>query len=153
MDRDKPSVKPIESLDNAHQQQSKGKEDKHPKFRRPWLFGTANPGDTISEPAKPSTLDFDKQQLDKQQQQLYDKETLPIYLRRQSQFPSNPSSSSGISTINWTFRPSGSNSGFSTNLPAVHPPKLPPGYAEIRGSGFQTGNKNTNTDNNPHEDF
>ncbi|KAG2240717.1 hypothetical protein Bca52824_090462 [Brassica carinata] len=132
--RDKPSVKPIESLDNAHQQQSKGKEDKHPKFRRPWLFGTANPGDTISEPAKPSTLDFDKQQLDKQQQQLYDKETLPIYLRRQSQFPSNPSSSSGISTINWTFRPSGSNSGFSTNLPAVHPPKLPPGYAEIRAT-------------------
>ena len=29
MDRDKPSVKPIESLDNAHQQQSKGKEDQY----------------------------------------------------------------------------------------------------------------------------
>ncbi|KAJ4913889.1 plant-specific TFIIB-related protein [Raphanus sativus] len=147
VDREKPLVKPVESSDHPHQQQPKGKEDKHPKFRQPWLFGTANPGDMISEPAaKPSALDFDKQQLD-------DKDTLPSYLRQHSQFPSNPSSSSGISTINWTFRPSGSNSESSPNMPVVHPPKLPPGYAEIRGSGSQTGNKNANINSNPHEDF
>ncbi|KAG2243978.1 hypothetical protein Bca52824_094177 [Brassica carinata] len=148
VERDKTSVKPIESSDHAHQQQSKGKEDKHPKFRQPWLFGTANPGDMVSEPAKPNDLEIDKQQLD-------DKDTLPIYLRQHSQFPSNPSSSSGISTINWTFRPSSGQGGSSPNMPVVHPPKLPPGYAEIRGSGSQTGNKNANNNNNnnPHEDF
>ncbi|KAL0660427.1 hypothetical protein Bca4012_081012 [Brassica carinata] len=146
-DRDKPSVKPIETSDHAHQQQEqpKGKEDKHPKFRQPWLFGTAsvmNPGEMISEPAKsPNALDFDKQQLS-------DKETLPTYLRQHNQFSSSSSPSSSISTINWSFRPSGGN-GSSSNLPVVHPPKLPPGYAEIRGSGSQSGNKNAN---NPHGD-
>lgn len=150
MDRDKPPVKPTETFDHAHQQ-PKGKEDKQPKFRQPWLFGTAsamNPGEMISEPAKPNALDFDKQQLDKQQ--LGDKDTMPIYLRQHNQFPSNPPPSSGISTINWSFRPSGSGPGSSINLPVVHPPKLPPGYAEIRGSGCQTGNKNAN---NSHGDF
>lgn len=149
VDRDKPSVKPIETFDHTYQQ-PKGKEDKQPKFRQPWLFGTAsvmNPGEMISEPAKPNAMDYDKQQADKQQ--LGDKDTLPIYLRQHNQFPSNPSPSSGISTINWSFRPSGVP-GSSINLPVVHPPKLPPGYAEIRGSGSQTGSKNVN---NPHGDF
>ncbi|WZY86526.1 hypothetical protein YC2023_032910 [Brassica napus] len=146
-DRDKPSVKPIETSDHAHQQQEqpKGKEEKHPKFRQPWLFGTAsvmNPGEMISEPAKsPNAPDFDKQQLS-------DKDTLPTYLRQHNQFSSSSSPSSGISTINWSFRPSGGN-GSSSNLPVLHPPKLPPGYAEIRGSGSQSGNKNAN---NPHGD-
>lgn len=150
MDRDKPSVKPVEAFDHAYQQQPKGKEDKQPIFRQPWLFGTAsvmNPGEMSSEPGKPNAVDFEKQQLDKQQ--VSDKETLPIYLRQHTQFPSNPSPSSGISTINWSFRPSGVP-GSSINLPVVHPPKLPPGYAEIRGSGSQTGSKNAN---NPHGDF
>lgn len=146
-DRDKPSVKPIETSDHAHQQQEqpKGKEEKHPKFRQPWLFGTAsvmNPGEMISEPVKsPNAPDFDKQQLS-------DKDTLPTYLRQHNQFTSSSSPSSGISTINWSFRPSGGN-GSSSNLPVVHPPKLPPGYAEIRGSGSQSGNKNAN---HPHGD-
>lgn len=152
VDRDKPSVKPIETSDHTYQQ-PKGKEDKQPKFRQPWLFGTAsvmNPGEMISEPAKPNAMDYEKHQVDKQQQQpLGDKETLPVYLRQHNQFPSNTSPSTGISTINWSFRPSGSP-GSSSNLPVVHPPKLPPGYAEIRGSGSQTGSRNAN---NPHGDF
>ncbi|CAE6155750.1 unnamed protein product [Arabidopsis arenosa] len=153
VDRDKPSVKPVETCDHTYQQ-PKGKEEKQPKFRQPWLFGTAsvmNPGEMISEPAKPNAMDYEKHQVDKQQQQqpLGDKETLPIYLRQHNQFPSNTSPSTGISTINWSFRPSGSP-GSSSNLPVVHPPKLPPGYAEIRGSGSQTGSRNAN---NPHGDF
>ncbi|XP_010437322.1 PREDICTED: plant-specific TFIIB-related protein 1 isoform X1 [Camelina sativa] len=148
-DRDKPSVKPIEAFDHTYQQ-PKGKEDKQPKFRQPWLFGTAsvmNPAEMISEAGKPNAMDYDKQQSDKQQ--LSDKDTLPIYLRQHNHFPSNPSPSTGISTINWSFRPS-SVPGTSMNLPVVHPPKLPPGYAEIRGNGSQTGNKNVS---NPHGDF
>lgn len=151
MERDKPSVKPVETFDHAYQQQPKGKEDKQPICRQPWLFGTAsvmNPGEMASELGKPNAVDFEKQQLDKQQ--LGDKDTLPIYLRQHTQFPSNQSPSTGISTINWSFRPSGVP-GSSINLPVVHPPKLPPGYAEIRGSGSQTGsNKNAN---NPNGDF
>ncbi|CAH2076395.1 unnamed protein product [Thlaspi arvense] len=145
VDRDKPSVKPTETSDHSYLQQPKGKEDKQPKFRQPWLFGTAsvmNPKEMMSEPAKLSALDYDKQQVG-------DKETVPVYLRQPNQVPSNPSPSSGISTINWSFRPSGGH-GSSTNLPVVHPPKLPPGYAEIRGTGSQTGNKNAN---NPHGDL
>lgn len=150
VDRDnKPSVKPAETSDPVHHHQHKGKEDnnnKQPKFSQPWLFGTAsvmNPGEMISESATHNAMDFDKQQ------QLGDKDTtLPIYLRQHNQFPSNQSSS--ISTINWSFRPSVSH-GSSINLPVVHPPKLPPGYAEIRGSGSsQTANKNANK---PHGDF
>ncbi|XP_023633949.1 plant-specific TFIIB-related protein 1 isoform X4 [Capsella rubella] len=149
MDRDKPSVKPIDTCDHTYQQ-LKGKEDKQPKFRQPWLFGTAsvmNPGEMISEAGKPNAMDYEKQQPDKQQ--LGDKDTLPVYLRQHNQFPSNPSPSTGINTINWSFRPSGVP-GSSINLPVVHPPKLPPGYAEIRGSASQTGNKNVS---NPHGDL
>lgn len=148
VEKDKPSAKPIETFDHTYQQ-PKGKEDKQPKFRQPWLFGTAsvmNPAEMISEPAKPNAMDYEKQQLDKQQQQqLGDKETLPIYLRDHNPFPSNPSPSTGISTINWSFRPS-VVPGSSSNLPVIHPPKLPPGYAEIRGSGSRNAD-------NPHGDF
>ncbi|CAN8276425.1 unnamed protein product [Cochlearia groenlandica] len=147
VDKDKPSVKPVETFDQTHQQQPKVKEDKHPKFRQPWLFGTAsvmNPGEMINEQGKNNGPDLDKQP------QLGDvKDTLPIFLRQHNQSSSNPSQSSGISTINWSFRPSGVT-GSSINLPVVHPPKLPPGYAEIRGSGSQTGTKNGN---NPHGDL
>lgn len=60
---------------------------------------------------------------------------------RPSQFSNTPASN--VSTITWPFR-SPPSSGPSPNMPIVHPPKLPPGYAELRGPGSQNGSKNTN---------
>ncbi|XWS45395.1 hypothetical protein CRYUN_Cryun15aG0132900 [Craigia yunnanensis] len=60
---------------------------------------------------------------------------------RPSQFPNTPSSN--VNTITWPFR-SPPSSGSSPNMPIVHPPKLPPGYAELKGPGRQNGSKNTN---------
>lgn len=60
---------------------------------------------------------------------------------RPSQFSTTPASN--VSTITWPFR-SPPSSGPTPNMPIVHPPKLPPGYAELKGPGSQNGSKNTN---------
>ncbi|XVF15738.1 hypothetical protein REPUB_Repub09cG0181600 [Reevesia pubescens] len=60
---------------------------------------------------------------------------------RPTQFSNTPASN--VSTITWPFR-STPSSGPSPNMPMMHPPKLPPGYAEFKRPGTQNGSKNTN---------
>ncbi|XP_039010510.1 plant-specific TFIIB-related protein 1-like [Hibiscus syriacus] len=55
---------------------------------------------------------------------------------RQSQFSSTPASN--VSTTTWPFHSPPSSSP-SPNMPIVHPPKLPPSYAEVKGPGSQNG--------------
>ncbi|XP_010531026.1 PREDICTED: plant-specific TFIIB-related protein 1 [Tarenaya hassleriana] len=143
-DRDKPSTKPGETFDAATGYQPKGKEDnKQPSFRQPWLLGKPS-CDTISvmnqgcekgEGRKSRSQEAEKQQ--------GDPSSSSAYIRQPSQYSS---SNSGVSTINWSFRPSSGATGSSMNVSVVQPPpKLPPGYAEIRGGGCQkTGTKNPN---------
>ncbi|MBA0686696.1 hypothetical protein Goari_014284, partial [Gossypium aridum] len=118
-----------------------------PHFRQPWLqFGAPNVrtvgdknqttiGGDISE-AQPSCPESEQ----KVDMPKIDTKGASSSLRP-SQFSSSPASN--VSTITWPFR-SPASSGPSPNMPIVHPPKLPPGFAELKGSGTQNGSKVTN---------
>ncbi|KAG4121209.1 hypothetical protein ERO13_D11G191800v2 [Gossypium hirsutum] len=118
-----------------------------PHFRQPWLqFGAPNVrtvgdknqttiGGDISE-AQPSCPESEQ----KVDMPKIDTKGASSSLRP-SQFSSSPAAN--VSTITWPFR-SPVSSGPSPNMPIVHPPKLPPGFAELKGSGTQNGSKVTN---------
>ncbi|MBA0618169.1 hypothetical protein Godav_027552, partial [Gossypium davidsonii] len=118
-----------------------------PHFRQPWLqFGAPNVrtvgdknqttiGGDVSE-AQPSCPESEQ----KVYMPKIDTKGASSSLRP-SQFSSSPASN--VSTITWPFR-SPASSGPSPNMPIVHPPKLPPGFAELKGSGTQNGSKVTN---------
>ncbi|XVE82648.1 hypothetical protein DITRI_Ditri16bG0022800 [Diplodiscus trichospermus] len=107
-----------------------------PHFRKPWLpfwatwlsAGDKNQpiiqGD-VNEP-QPSCPEFAQ----KGDMSKIDKKGASSSSLSSSQF-SNPAPSN-VSTSTWPFR-SPPSSGPSLNLPIVHPPKLPPGYAELKG--------------------
>lgn len=112
-------------------------------FRQPWLqFGTSGVR-TVGEKSQNATrgdineLQSGHQELeDKVDKQKMDKD--PAAAARPNQFSTPPATV--VSTITWPFRatPSGPS-------PVVQPPpKLAPGYAELKGIGNQNGGKNTN---------
>ncbi|KDP25701.1 hypothetical protein JCGZ_24150 [Jatropha curcas] len=114
-------------------------------FRQPWLqFGTSGvriPGEKNQNATRGdiNELQSNCHELeDKVEKQKMDKDSTVV--GRPNQFSSPPVS--GVSTITWPFR-STPSSGPS---PIVQPPpKLAPGYAELKGIGSQNGGKNANT--------
>lgn len=100
-----------------------------PVFRQPWLqFGPSG-----------SRGDMNEAQLD----QKGDIQKVDFKGAASSLRPAQVSGSmsSSVSTITWPFRPPVS-SGLASSMPVVlPPPKLPPGHAEIRGTGNQNGSK------------
>ncbi|OMO56888.1 Transcription factor TFIIB [Corchorus capsularis] len=118
------------------------------QYRQPWLQfcplvvrppGDKNPTTSIRgdmNEAKPSCSELEQ----KGDMPKIDTKGASSSLRP-SQFSTNPTSN--VSTISWPFR-SPPSSGPSANMPIVHPPKLPPGYAELKGPGNQNASKNPN---------
>ncbi|XP_050229855.1 plant-specific TFIIB-related protein 1 [Mercurialis annua] len=98
-------------------------------FRQPWLFGEKN--------VQSSCQDFEEK-IDKQKM---DNDSTGA--ARPNQFSNPPAS--GTSTITWPFRSSPS----SGPSPIVQPPpKLAPGYAELKGISCQNSGKNGNLGGN-----
>lgn len=154
LDKDKQaenkSIKPIELS-------GKGKSDaennaisggiRHPAwqgFRQPWLrFGSSGVRTTGEESPNMNRGSVNESQSSCQDlEEKTDKQKMEIErtgAARPSQFSSPPTS--GVSTITWPFR-SASSSGSS---PIVQPPpRLAPGFAELKGVGNQNGGKSSN---------
>ncbi|PPS07524.1 hypothetical protein GOBAR_AA13119 [Gossypium barbadense] len=118
-----------------------------PHFRQPWLqFGA--PGVRTVGDKNQTTIGGDIREAQPSCPESEHKVDMPktdtkgaSSSLRPSQFSSSPASN--VSTITWPFR-SPASSGPSPNMPIVHPPKLPPGFAELKGSGTQNGSKVTN---------
>lgn len=149
--------KQLESKSNKPSELARGKEDADnngnsrgvrsswQNFRQPWLqlvtSGVRMVGDTNQNLARvdinesqPGRQEFeekaDKQKVDKD----------PTASAWPNQLSSSPAS--GASTISWPFRTAPS----SGPSPIVQPPpKLTPGYAELKGTGSQNGGKTGNT--------
>lgn len=149
--------KQLESKSNKPSELARGKEDTEnngnsrgvrpswQNFRQPWLqlvtSGVRMVGDTNQNLARvdinesqPGRQEFeekaDKQKVDKD----------PTASAWPNQLSSSPAS--GASTISWPFRTAPS----SGPSPIVQPPpKLTPGYAELKGIGSQNGGKTGNT--------
>lgn len=149
--------KQLESKSNKPSELARGKEDADnngnsrgvrsswQNFRQPWLqlvtSGVRMVGDTNQNLARvdinesqPGRQEFeekaDKQKVDKD----------PTASAWPNQLSSSPAS--GASTISWPFRTAPS----SGPSPIVQPPpKLTPGYAELKGIGSQNGGKTGNT--------
>lgn len=149
--------KQLESKSNKPSELARGKEDTEnngnsrgvrpswQNFRQPWLqlvtSGVRMVGDTNQNLARvdinesqPGRQEFeekaDKQKVDKD----------PTASAWPNQLSSSPAS--GASTISWPFRTAPS----SGPSPIVQPPpKLTPGYAELKGTGSQNGGKTGNT--------
>lgn len=158
--------KPLESKTNKSSEvydanlQGKGKEDverndnssgahtapnRQPPFRQPWLqfgspgvriAGEKTRGDVIEAQSNHQVLE---QKVDKQPNDKDQKTAVTSF--KPSQFSNGAAPTT--STIAWPFQPSAS-SGSSLAVPIIHPPKLPPGYAEIKGTGGQNESKNVN---------
>lgn len=148
--------KQLESKSNKPSELARGKEDADnngnsrgvrsswQNFRQPWLqlvpSGVRMVGDTNQNLARvdinesqPGRQEFeekaDKQKVDKD----------PTASAWPNQLSSSPAS--GASTISWPFRTAPS----SGPSPIVQPPpKLTPGYAELKGTGSQNGGKTGN---------
>ncbi|KAJ4842037.1 Plant-specific TFIIB- protein 1 [Turnera subulata] len=113
-------------------------------FRQPWLrFGNSVIRTVGEENPNANRGDFFESQSNHQDsEEMADKQkmdTEPTVAARPSQFSSPPTS--GVSTITWQFR-SSSSSGSSPILQP--PPRLAPGFAELKGIGYQNGGKNSN---------
>lgn len=131
--------KPTEAADSSNQFRCKDEVDNNasinqPLFRQPWLqFGPSGArGDVVNE-ARHSFQELDQ----KGDIQKVDFKGAASSLRP-SQISGSPSSN--VSTITWPFRPPPS-SGPPSSMAVVHPPKLPPGHAELRGTGNQNASK------------
>lgn len=148
--------KQLESKSNKPSELARGKEDadnngnsrgvRHSwqNFRQPWLqlvtSGVRMVGDTNQNLARvdinesqPGRQEFeekaDKQKVDKD----------PTASAWPNQLSSSPAS--GASTISWPFRTAPSSGPSPIIQP---PPKLTPGYAELKGIGSQNGGKTGN---------
>ncbi|GLU13709.1 hypothetical protein SLE2022_303250 [Rubroshorea leprosula] len=152
--QDSKSNKPIEVTDPINQVRIKEDVENNvsaisrPLFRQPWLqfgpsgartTGEKNPSASRGElnEAQPNHQELDQ----KGDIQKIDYKGAPSSLRP-SQLSSAPSST--VSTITWPFRPPPSPGPSPSTPVVVHPPKLPPGHAELRGTGNHNGSKNPN---------
>lgn len=115
-----------------------------PIFRQPWLqFGSSGArtsGEKIQNTNRGDVneLQSDCQELEEKIDKLkMDKDSTAV--ARPNQISGSPASC--VSTITWPFRATPS----SGPSPIVQPPpKLAPGYAELKGVGYQNGGKNAN---------